>query len=80
MWGETVRNSQHMDYMVFPRLICLAERGWHKADWEYIMNATDREEPQRKDWERFANTIGYKELVRLDRRSVQYAINPPGAR
>ena len=80
MWAETVRNSQHMDYMVFPRLISLAERAWHDADWEHIGNSTDREVSQTADWERFANTVGYKELIRLDRRNVQYAISPPGAR
>ncbi|KAK2140991.1 hypothetical protein LSH36_1189g00014 [Paralvinella palmiformis] len=41
---------------------------------------SDREVSQTADWERFANTVGYKELIRLDRRNVQYAISPPGAR
>jgi hexosaminidase len=28
MWGETVVNLSNIDYMVFPRLIALAELGW----------------------------------------------------
>ena len=28
MWGETVLNLSNVDYMVFPRLIALAEVGW----------------------------------------------------
>jgi hexosaminidase len=33
MWGETVRNINEIDYMVFPRLPALAELGWSpKAD------------------------------------------------
>jgi len=28
MWGETVRNLSEVQYMVFPRLIALAEVGW----------------------------------------------------
>jgi hexosaminidase len=28
MWGETVVNLSNVDYMVFPRLIALAEVGW----------------------------------------------------
>ncbi|HEX4687090.1 MAG TPA: beta-N-acetylhexosaminidase [Nocardioides sp.] len=28
MWGETVRNLGEVEYMVFPRLIALAEVGW----------------------------------------------------
>ena len=28
MWGETVVNESNFDYMVFPRLVALAELGW----------------------------------------------------
>ena len=66
--------------MILPRLIALAERAWHKADWEYEMDPDEREILKAPDWERFANTMGYKELNRLDGRNVQYAITPPGAR
>ena len=35
LWTETVRTKTHLHEMVFPRLLALAERAWHKAQWEY---------------------------------------------
>jgi hexosaminidase len=60
--------------------VAIAERAWHKATWEYEMDPDEREIQKAPDWERFANTMGHKELTRLDRRDIQYAITPPGAR
>ncbi len=62
--------------MIFPRLLALAERAWHRADWEDSNNEGQRDE----DWERFANTLGYKELARLDKLGIDYRISIPGAR
>lgn len=33
-----------------------------------------------KSWAMFANTLGYKELARLDELGIAYHIPPPGAR
>ncbi|MBX4341186.1 family 20 glycosylhydrolase, partial [Mycobacterium tuberculosis] len=33
-WGEVMRNDSEFEYMVYPRLLALAERAWHRADWE----------------------------------------------
>ena len=33
-----------------------------------------------ESWERFANTLGYKELRRLDKLGINYRIPLPGAR
>ncbi|MFH8494351.1 beta-N-acetylhexosaminidase [Streptomyces coeruleorubidus] len=37
MWSETLENSEHIEYMAFPRLPGVAELGWSSAashDWE----------------------------------------------
>ena len=62
-----------------PRMLALAERAWHQAEWESEADIHDRERRCHKDWQRFANTLGYKELRRLDRLNVPYYLPPPGA-
>lgn len=80
LWSELVRIPDHMDCMIFPRLISLAERAWHKASWENEENMEDRKRLETSDWTLFANSLGYKELERLDSMGVAYHIPPPGAR
>ena len=80
LWTETVRSVEEMNSMIFPRMIALAERAWHKAPWEDITDNDERDRERTKDWEKFANTLGYKELARLDGMGVAYHVPPPGAR
>ena len=63
-----------MDYMLFPRILALAERAWHKAEWEQITS-----EPIMQ-WEIFKNKVGYCEFPRLDRMGIMYRVPPPGLR
>ena len=81
MFSETIRTSENVDYMIFPRLVALAERAWHKADFEdESITVKEREELFTSEWESFANTLGYKELQRLDNIGIKYRVPPPGAR
>ncbi|XP_022798200.1 uncharacterized protein LOC111336384 [Stylophora pistillata] len=80
VWGETIRTSDQMFGMLFPRLIALAERAWHKAPWENISNRQVQDREKAGDWVKFANTLGYRELGRLDKMNVRYHMTPPGAR
>jgi len=66
--------------MIFPRLLCVAERAWHRADWELEHNREKREVQQAVDWSRFATVMGTRELSRLDKNGVAYHLPPPGAR
>jgi hexosaminidase len=44
MWGETVVNLSDVDYMVFPRLLALAELGWSpKADRSSVRSPAYRD-------------------------------------
>ena len=80
LWTETVRNPDQMFAMIFPRLLALAERAWHKASWEDITDRKKRNEMMKADWVKFAVALGNRELVRLDKMGVQYRVPPPGAR
>ncbi|EDO46502.1 predicted protein [Nematostella vectensis] len=80
LWTETVRTADQMDSMVFPRLLALAERAWHKASWEDVKEEEERNRKEKEDWEKFANFLGYKELGRLDKMGIKYHIPVPGAR
>jgi len=66
--------------MLFPRLLALAERAWHKAAWENAMSEEERDSLRDEDWERFANALGSKELARLDAFGIAYRVPLPGAR
>ncbi|MDC9596371.1 beta-N-acetylhexosaminidase [Xenorhabdus anantnagensis] len=89
-WSETVRTDEQMEYMIYPRLLPLAERAWHKADWEQkyqqgreykggVTHYVDTALLQH-DWERFANLIGQRELAKLDKAKTSYRLPVPGGR
>ncbi|XP_041355524.1 beta-hexosaminidase-like [Gigantopelta aegis] len=76
LWSETIRTDDQLEYMLFPRLLAVAERAWHKAQWE----STKDEQDKLSDWFKFANTVGYQELRLLDKYDIAYRIPRPGAR
>ena len=80
LWTEAVRTAEQMYGMIFPRMMALAERAWHKASWEDISDKKDRDAKRDGDWVEFANALGYRELSRLDKMGVAYRVPPPGAR
>lgn len=89
LWSETIRSDQQFEYMAFPRLLALAERAWHRADWEldyqadraFEGNVTEHVDTAALalDWNRFANVLGQKELAKLDAAGVAYRVPVPGA-
>ncbi|WP_340620723.1 beta-N-acetylhexosaminidase [Xenorhabdus siamensis] len=90
LWSETVRTDQQMEYMIYPRLLPLAERAWHQAEWEqnyqqgreYKGGVTRYVETDKlnNDWRRFANLMGQREMAKLDKAHVAYRLPIPGAR
>lgn len=88
LWSETVRTDAKVDYMLFPRLFALAERGWAPAEWTpaYQPGAIYQWADKRVDsaalaraWSDFAGRAA-AQLPRLDAAGVAYRIAPPGAR
>lgn len=89
LWSETVRTDEQYEFMVFPRVLAAAERAWHKADWErdyqpgveYSQDTTFVNKAElHSDWERFANSLGQRELAKLDAAGIQYRVPVPGAK
>lgn len=88
LWSEVVRTDARVEYMVYPRLLALAERAWHRASWELspqegqtFSAETDLVDKAAlaRDWAEFAATLGRKELLKLDRAGVGYRVPVPGA-
>ncbi|MEP9401240.1 family 20 glycosylhydrolase [Sphingomonas silueang] len=88
LWSETVRSDGQVEYMLFPRLLALAERGWRRPAWEpaYVAGAgyglgdprVDRAAIL-ADWRGFAGRVGVAQAA-LDKAGIAYRLAPPGAR
>ncbi|MDO6421365.1 family 20 glycosylhydrolase [Saccharophagus degradans] len=92
LWSETIRSDNAVEYMIFPRLIALAERAWHAPSWEPPYNyegatynansglfSENKKRERDKAWLKFASVIGYKEFVKLDAADIHYRIPTVGA-
>lgn len=92
LWSETIRGDDVVEYMIFPRLLLLAERAWHQADWEVpyqyqgaIYNqdtgyfTAEMRAKQAEQWQVFVNTLGHKELIKLDKAKIAYRVPTVGA-
>ncbi|MDO3383595.1 family 20 glycosylhydrolase [Gilvimarinus algae] len=75
VWTETIRTPEQLEQMVYPRLLALAERAWHKASWEGTQPATEQ---RLEDYRGFLSSFE-KELPRLVAAGVSPYLPPPGA-
>lgn len=58
LWTEMIPDHKKAEYMLFPRLLALAEVGWTQ--------------PEKKDWKRFVTSLPLH-LKRLDEQQINYA-------
>jgi hexosaminidase len=88
LWSEGVRSDRIADYMLYPRVLALAERAWHTAGWEpaykpgQSYSFGDGQVDSAKllaDWQTF-NTHLTPQLAALDREGLTYRLPVPGAR
>ncbi len=88
LWSETIRTDAQVDYMLFPRLLALAERAWAPAPWTpaYQAGASYEWGDQRVDaaklkagWQDFAGRTA-AQFPMLEKIGVAYRVAPPGAR
>jgi hexosaminidase len=83
LWGENAKTPELMEHLAFPKLLGLSERAW-AADpaWAATADQATRVTLLAAAWSRFANTLGQRDLPRLDYLSggVKYRIPLPGAR
>lgn len=83
LWSETLKGQGMLEYYYLPKMLGLAERAWHgQADWGSIADREERNRAVDAAWNVFANTVGRRELPRLDRLNggYNYRLAPPGAR
>ncbi|MBB3034853.1 family 20 glycosylhydrolase [Alteriqipengyuania lutimaris] len=83
VWSETIRDRETLGYQLFPRMLALAEKAWHRADWELEDGAgkvddADLAASMQADWNRFASILSAKELVKLAQAGWSYRLPPPG--
>ena len=76
LWSETVRTATQLEQMIYPRLLPMAERAWHQANWEA---ATADGKRRDTDWQSFARVMAQRELPKLSKAGVSYYLPPPGA-
>lgn len=92
IWSETLRSDQTVEYMIYPRLLMLAERAWYKPEWEVpyqyagaVYNqttdhfTTTMRQQQARQWQKIANHLGNKELAKLDNAGINYRVPTVGA-
>ncbi|MDP2069070.1 MAG: family 20 glycosylhydrolase [Lutibacter sp.] len=82
MFGENVRDTNMLEYLLFPKLLALAERAWaQNPSWATEKNPEMSHVSYNKDWSTFVNVLGKKELPRMDYYSggFKYRIPPVGA-
>jgi hexosaminidase len=92
LWSENVRTDNMVEHKIFPRLLALAERAWHLADWAVPYNYQGAQYSQqsntftaelkaRRDsqWTLFANTLGQKEFAKLELAEIDYRLPTVGA-
>lgn len=86
LWSELLRTPGQMDSQLWPRMMAVSERSWHKAAWEQALEMKSDGKPLREnrdarhDLARFMTLIGTKELRRLEAAGVEYYLPRPGAR
>ncbi|MGN6638858.1 MAG: family 20 glycosylhydrolase [Mucilaginibacter sp.] len=81
LWGENIKSSERLEYMILPRMLAFAERAWAKdPDWATEPNMAKSDSLYQIAWVNFLNVIGKRELPRLSylNGGYNYRIPKPG--
>jgi hexosaminidase len=81
VWGENIKSTQRLEYMLLPRLLGFAERAWAKdPDWATEKDTAKSEVLYQQARVNFLNVLGKRELPRLDyfNGGYGYRIPKPG--
>ena len=82
LFSENIRDTNILEYLLYPKLLALAERNWAKNPiWATEIDLDISNKLYAIDWSVFVNVLGKKELPRLDFYSggYNYRIPPVGA-
>ena len=83
LWSETIKNKDHLEYLLLPRLLALAERAWSKSpDWAEETDISKAKELYGNSLSSFYNILGKRELKRLNYYAggFNYRIPTPGVK
>ncbi|WP_343532575.1 family 20 glycosylhydrolase [Pedobacter sp.] len=81
IWSETIKNKDHLEYLLLPRLLALAERAWSKSpDWAEETDESKAKTQYEQSLYSFYNQLGKRELKRLNHYAggFSYRIPAPG--
>lgn len=81
VWGENIKSTERLEYMLLPRLLGFAERAWSKDPvWATEPNIAKSDSLYQKDWVSFLNVLGKRELPRLSyyNGGYNYRVPKPG--
>jgi hexosaminidase len=77
IWTETILDTLTLEYLLFPRLLSVAERAWAKdPEWTKIEENPLESAAYKTAYSEFINVVSKRELVRLDH-SVGYKYRIP---
>ncbi|GAA4313287.1 family 20 glycosylhydrolase [Nibribacter koreensis] len=82
LWSERILSPERQEYMLLPKLLGLAERAWAPDPmWATEPNTAKSEALYTAAWSQFVNTLGKRELPRLNyyHNGFQYRIPTAGA-
>ncbi len=81
VWGENIKSTDRLEYMLLPRLLGFAERAWSKdPDWATETNPAKSDSLYNIAWVNFLNVMGKRELPRLNYYAggYNYRVPKPG--
>ena len=91
LWSETVRSNAQANYMLFPRLLVVAERSWHRPSWTEAYQSgasyssetahfdSEQVKAMQNDWLDFSHLLSAKAMPQLVKENVLPRVPLPGA-
>jgi hexosaminidase len=89
LWSEVTVNQDAVEYMVFPRLLALAERAWHQSAWQQSErpqssvlntdNAAEKDTQRHKAWINFRNALYTQHIPALVKQGINLRVPTPAA-
>jgi len=81
IWSENMISNERLEYMLLPKLLGMAERAWAPSpSWSTEKDSATAAADYNKSWSVFVNTLGKRELPKLDyfAGGFNYRIPEPG--
>lgn len=91
LWSESVRSNEQANYMLFPRLLAVAERAWHSPNWSEKYQPgvsyssvtghfdTEQKTAMFQDWLNFNHVLSTKAMPQLVKEGIEPRVPLPGA-